>query len=168
MRCIQFGAIAFLAGACQQQTIEQNNAASSQDLNAPPARLAFFPSWSPDGSQIAFVSDRDENWEIYVMNADGSGPSRLTRNTVRDSNPHWSPDGSRLFFYSDLSDNREVYVMEIDGGAPENLTNHPTRDGVLAVSPNGSKVAWYTERDGNGEIYIMLADGSDPVNVTNH
>ena len=54
------------------------------------------PTWSPDGSRIAFHSNRDGNYELYVMNADGSNQSRLTTNTVRDRFPAWSPDGARI------------------------------------------------------------------------
>lgn len=51
------------------------------------------PSWSPDGSKIVFMSDRDGNHEIYSMNADGSGQTRLTNSPGRDEFPAWSPDG---------------------------------------------------------------------------
>ena len=50
------------------------------------------PIWSPDGSRIAFASDRDGNWEIYVMNADGSGQTRLTDNPAWDFSPSWSTE----------------------------------------------------------------------------
>jgi Tol biopolymer transport system component len=49
------------------------------------------PAWSPDGSRIAFESYRDGNFEIYVMNADGSGQTRITNNTANDESPDWSP-----------------------------------------------------------------------------
>jgi Tol biopolymer transport system component len=50
-----------------------------------------WPTWSPDGTRIAFQSDRDGNWEIYLMNADGSGLFRLTENDKKDTEPAWRP-----------------------------------------------------------------------------
>ena len=58
------------------------------------------PVWSPDGRQIAFVSQRDGNYEIYVMNADGSNQTSLTQNPVSDEQPVWSPDGRQIAFVS--------------------------------------------------------------------
>jgi len=59
-----------------------------------------WPSWSPDGTQIAFSTTRDGNSEIYVMNADGTDPQRLTSNTAPDWDPAWSPDGTQIAFTS--------------------------------------------------------------------
>ena len=71
------------------------------------------PSWSSDGGRIAFDSLRDGNGEIYVMNADGSGQTRLTDDPGFDGSPSWSPDGSRIAFQSfrDGDANPEIYVM---------------------------------------------------------
>ena len=59
-----------------------------------------YSAWSPDGTEIAFRSDRDGNREIYVMNSDGSNVRRLTNNAARDQDPSWSPDGLRIAFAS--------------------------------------------------------------------
>jgi Tol biopolymer transport system component len=85
------------------------------------------PAWSPDGTKIAFVSDRDGgNFEIYVMNADGSGQTRLTDDPAQDFDPTWSPDGSRIAFVSDRDDGFfDIFVMNADGSGPTNLTNVP-------------------------------------------
>ena len=87
--------------------------------------IDFSPSWSPDGTKIAFDTTRHGHPEIYVMNAaDGSNPTRLTNNTrASDSNPSWSPDGTKIAFNSDRDGNSEIYVMNAaDGSNPTRLT----------------------------------------------
>jgi len=59
-----------------------------------------FPAWSPDGTEISFDSDRDGNWEIYVMASDGSDLRRLTNDPADDWITSWSPDGSQIVFES--------------------------------------------------------------------
>ena len=71
------------------------------------------PSWSPDGTKIAFSSERDGNHEIYVMNTNGSNPTNLTNNAAVDQMPSWSPDGTKIVFTSDRDGNYEIYVMII-------------------------------------------------------
>jgi Tol biopolymer transport system component len=91
----------------------------------------FDPTWSPDGTKIAFASERDGSWpgdnsEIYVMNADGSGLTRLTNNDGFDASPSWSPDGKKIAFVSDRAfqdspqddRNYEIYVMNVGDGTP--------------------------------------------------
>ncbi len=72
------------------------------------------PSWSPDGKQIAFSSNRDGDSEIFVMNADGTEVRQLTNNDDRDVHPAWSPDGKHIAFVSDRDDS-EIFVMNADG-----------------------------------------------------
>ncbi|MBI5669851.1 MAG: PKD domain-containing protein [Chloroflexi bacterium] len=88
----------------------------------------FAPTWSPDGNQIAFTTDRDGNLEVYVMNADGSNPTNLTQNNADDANEDWSPDGSQIVFTTNRDGNDEIYVMNADGSNPVNLTNNPAHD----------------------------------------
>lgn len=114
-----------------------------------------------DSPQIAFTSDRDGNWEVYVMTADGSAQTRLTNNVISDYAPvTWSPDGSRIA----VSDGG-VYVMNADGSAPTRLADQAVSP---AWSPDGQKIAFASGRDGNIEIYVMNADGSTPTRLTNN
>ena len=72
------------------------------------------PYWSSDGTRIAFISNRDGNNEIYVMDADGSNQTNLTNNDVYDDFPNWSPDGTKIAFASARDGNVEIYVMDIE------------------------------------------------------
>jgi Tol biopolymer transport system component len=80
-------------------------------------------------------SERDGNKEIYVMNADGSGETRITDNQADDTDPTWYPDGLRIAFVSDRDGNREIYVMNADGGDQTRLTNNTDSDSTPAWSP---------------------------------
>ncbi len=81
------------------------------------------PSWSPDGRQIAFTSHRDGNWEIYVMDGDGSNQRRLTNNPTTDALPLWLPDGEHIAFRSDRGGVWSIYVMRKDGTALRKITD---------------------------------------------
>ena len=130
------------------------------------------PAWSPDGTKIAFVSNRDGNSEIYVMNADGTNPVQLTRNGGHVQNPAWSPDGTKIAFESlnrfpGIPDSRGLYVMNADGtglvGIPGQAGDF---GGGLAWSPDGIKIAFAFFDDGDYEIYVMNADGTNRVRLT--
>ena len=125
------------------------------------------PAWSPDGRRIAFNSNRDGNWEVYVMNADGSGVTRLTDNDAVDGSPTWSPDGTRIAFDSTRDGDWDVYVMNADGSGVTRLTDNDAWDWSPAWSPNGRHIAFHSNRDdGNWEIYVMNADGSGVTRLT--
>src|SRR5919109_5684276 len=101
----------------------------------------FDPTWSPDGTKIAFSSNRDGNLEIYVMNADdGSEQTRLTDNSADDRNANWSPDGTKIAFER----GGEIYVMNADDGSEQTrLTDNPDADDEVPdwgtnTSPPGS------------------------------
>ena len=115
---------------------------------------------TPDG-RIAFASDRDGNWDIYVMNADGSGVTQLTHNSANEASPAWSPDGSRIAFHSDQGGNGDIYVMNADGSGVTRLTDHPAQDWVPAWSPDGRHIAFISWGDRDPGIYVMDADGSN-------
>ena len=104
-------------------------------------------------SQIAFVSERDGNSEIYVINSDGSGLANLTNNPARDHAPAWSPDGSRIAFRSRRGEGSyNLYVMGADGSNPIRLVTNASDDGsgdyTPHWSPDGSKILFNANREG--------------------
>jgi Tol biopolymer transport system component len=139
-------------------------------LGRGPAESAFPGA----NGKIAFTSLRDGNAEIYVMNADGSDQTNLTKNPAADEYvPAWSPDGSKIAFSSNRDGDYEIYVMNADDGSGQtNLTNYPAVfDGYPAWSPDGSKIAFASDRDGDGDIYVVNVDANGvpigaPTNLT--
>lgn len=125
-------------------------------------------SHTPEPSgKIAFASDLDGDYEIYVMNPDGGGQTRLTDNSGEDIDPSWSPDGTRLAFVSARDGNTEIYVMNADGSNQTRLTTDPADDLAPVWSPDGVRIAFASGRNGNDEIYVMNADGSGQTNLSN-
>jgi len=146
------------------------------------------PTWSPDGTRLAFVSLRHRALDgggapnIYMMNADGSGVSRLTADWLGDDrSPAWSPDGGRIAFSrSECLDfglsrperqclsgpgnaGAAIYVMNADGSGAMRLA-----EGMdPAWSPDGSKIVFARVGDGASDIYVMNDDGSGVTKLTN-
>jgi TolB protein len=135
------------------------------------------PAWSPDGTQVAYVAGRDNNWDIWIAPSLGTAgmnrqfARRLTDDPADDYAPSWSPDGSRLAFVSNRGGSHQVYVVQADGTGVAALTSLPMGAEAPAWSPDGFWLAFvaYTG-DGKGvnarEIYIMRADGRHPVRLT--
>ncbi|CAN5722424.1 hypothetical protein BH18ACI4_BH18ACI4_12520 [soil metagenome] len=116
--------------------------------------------------KIAFASDREGNYEIYVVASDGSNPVRLTSNVAEDFDPAWSPDGTKVAFVSGRDGDYEIYVMSADGGGQTRLTNNPADEFDPAWSPDGKKIAFPSSRDGNAEVYVLNSDGSGQTSVS--
>jgi TolB protein len=127
------------------------------------------PTWSPDGTKIAFTSDRDGNLEIYTMNPDGTGVVRLTSNAAEDEGPSWSPDGTKIAFASSRDGNFEIYTMNADGTGVLRLTSNAAEDVESAWSPDGTKIAFASSREelpsGNFQVYTMNTDGTGVVRL---
>lgn len=121
--------------------------------------------------RMAFASERDGDGEIYLMNADGSQPIRLTSVPGPDLDPVFSPDGTRIAFCSGRDgNNREIYIMQADGTDQTNVTNHPNAyDCGSTWSPHGTQLAFASNRDSSftgSNIYVMQADGSEVIRLT--
>jgi Tol biopolymer transport system component len=121
-------------------------------------------------SRIAFARSTGQGSDIYIMNADGTGQTRITSGT----SPAWSPDGKRIAFTSTSEGNAEIYVMKADGTEVSRLTNHPFYDLSPTWSPDGTRIAFrridllpdddeFVDFD---EIMVMEADGSGVLQVT--
>ncbi len=110
---------------------------------------------------IAFTSDRDGNPDIYTVDANGDGLTRLTNNEASDWGPAWSPDGKRLLFTSDRQGNQEVFVIDADGTDAINLSRDPGEDTDPAWSPDGETIAFTSERSGGPGVFLMHSSGLD-------
>jgi hypothetical protein len=128
------------------------------------------PAWSPDGSQIAFISERSGYADVWVMDSGGGNAMNLTNDEAKDHSPAWSPDGEWIAFAS-LRDSLywELYVMGADGTGVQRLTWwEDASDLSPSWSPDGTRLAFASKRDGNWEIYTMDRDGSNLVRLTEH
>jgi dipeptidyl aminopeptidase/acylaminoacyl peptidase len=129
------------------------------------------PMASPDGSRIVYCSQRDTIYsQIYVMNADGSAPKRLTDAKSGDAcGPAWSRDGKKIAYYAfaqtQPSRDPEIWVMDSDGSNPKKLTDHGMDP---SWSPDGKQIAFASHRDGIFQIYAMNSDGSNLRRLTKH
>ncbi len=110
--------------------------------------------------RIAFTSDRDGDYDIFTINADGTDRIKLTKNTVDDKDPAWSPDGKKIAFASDRDGDWEIFVMNADGSSPVKLTRNTKDDRYPAWSPDGKKIAFAGIEDPDWEIFVMNADGT--------
>lgn len=117
---------------------------------------------------IAFGSDRDAGFDLYVMKADGTNQVRLTDSPAAELRPTWSPDGSRIAFQSNLDGNDDIHMMDADGSNTRQLTFNSAFDGEPAWSRDGDKIMFTSNRGGDFEVYVMDADGSNPINLTNN
>ncbi len=119
-------------------------------------------------SKIVFQSYRDNNWEIYLANGDGSAQTRLTNTGRIDAGPRLNRGCTRVAFYSDRTPdhNYDIFAMNLDGSGVSQLTSNGADDYAPAWSPDGSKLAFSSYRDGQVEIYVMNADGSGQTRLT--
>ena len=119
-----------------------------------PSSYETNPAWSPEGTKLVYSGIRDGNLEVLVMNSDGSGETRLTRNPGADFNPVWSPDGSRIAFTGGSP--RRIHVMKADGSSQQAIG--PPSAGTPDWSPDGSLIAFASF--GTTGIAVMRPDGS--------
>jgi len=147
-------------GKFQLYAAERANLAQLAKITADTSN-ATDAAFSPDGSRIAYVSTSPGNAEIYVMNADGTGATRLTNEPTTDGRPVFTPDGQTIVFHSSrTAGKQQIWAVNVDGTGLTQLT----RDSINfapAVSPDGQTVAYVSIRDKNYDIWLMARDGSN-------
>lgn len=146
-----------------------------EDVFAAPAqgglvrRLTMFEAnavedvtWSPDGKEIAFASDADGDYDIYIVSIEGGAPRPLTRNTGEDRDPAWSPDGKYIAFASDRSGPGflEVWRIAPNGADLKQLTDNVNSSYAPAWSPDSAEIVFLSNRRVNTDLYIMDAEGN--------
>jgi Tol biopolymer transport system component len=137
------------------------------------------PAWSPDGTRIAFISDRDGDAEkpqshLFVMNADGSDVEQLTSSDRVDNAalPAWSPDGTRIaIVVSNYQDGSDIFSIDIESRALEDITENPGQhDTAPAWSPDGTRIAFQSDRSGDFDIFVKNLENfpDNPQQLTNN
>ena len=131
-----------------------------------------YPAYSPDGAKIAYMSNADGDFDIYVVLPDSGVRRKLTDAPGQDGQPAWSPDGARIAFRSMRDGNSQIYVMGADGSNPVNLSRNEFVDEHPVWTPDGERIVFASERppSGGGEpnydLFSMAADGSDVRRIT--
>jgi len=135
---------------------------------------AFTPTATPipplsgsGGGVLAVASKHDGDWEIYLINADGSELRQLTDNSAKDSWPSWSPDGKQIVFMSDRAGSWGIYVMNADGSGQHAVASG-TGEYEPSWSPKGDKIVYSSQRGGDSELVIMNSDGSEKQILTDN
>lgn len=168
-----------LSGAHDIFIMDSDGSAEGNLTNSPDEEEE--PDWSPDGNRIVFA--KHEGFPdgvpnviteemlakdgLYLINADGSGLTQLTRSdSCSDSEPSWSPDGRRIAFTGRCEGDSQIYVMNADGSQQTNLTNNEGYNYGPAWSADGAKISFVSKDDGNWWLYVMNADGSEQTKLT--
>ena len=124
---------------------------------------------APDGSRIAFVSNRTGSKEIWIANSDGSNQTQLTFfNGPSVGSPRWSPDGKRIAFDGYAGGSSDIYVIPVEGGKPARLTSDPANEIRPSWSHDGQWVYFGSDRGGRSEIWRIRQSGGEQVQVTHH
>jgi uncharacterized repeat protein (TIGR01451 family) len=124
------------------------------------------PTWSPDGTRLAWVHFYGGKGDILVASADGSNQTNVSSSSKEDRAPAWSPDGSKIAFASYRDNRWEIYTVSPDGSGLTRITYNSCQSHDPVWSPDSTKIAYVCGLDENEEVYIANPDGSNPVRLT--
>jgi Tol biopolymer transport system component len=122
---------------------------------------AWNPSLSADGARIVFESDREEGYNLYIMNADGTDIYQLTNDVLKDQRCSLSPDGRRVAFVRGVNEHAEIHAINADGTGHARLTRNETPDECPVWSPDGSRIAFLSVVNGTCTVCTMNPDGTN-------
>jgi len=122
-------------------------------------------SWTPEG-KIVYSTRTGENWDIWIMNADGSTNKQLTADAYIDQQPSGSPDGRYIVFRSNRAGNWNIWRMDLDGGNLRQLTEGSAADGLPVCSPDGRSVVFMSTRSGKFTVWKVPIEGGVPSQIT--
>jgi hypothetical protein len=129
-------------------------------------KLCFVVSDPSLPGRIVFQSNRTGKYQLYLMRADGTHPTRLTHDSANDVGAAWSPDGSRISFISDRSGSQQLYVMKANGTSVKQLTHVNAHWGQPTWSPDGSTLADESNQSGHFQIYTLPSTGGGLTRIT--
>jgi Tol biopolymer transport system component/predicted Ser/Thr protein kinase len=129
-------------------------------------RIDALPSYSPDGTKIAFSSYRTGSLEIWMADADGSSPVQLTSLEQYSVVPEWSPDGKRIVFQSSGKTGNHLYVVGAEGGGLRRLTEDADDALQPSWSPDGEWIYFMSDRSGAHQIWRVSPQGGQAAQVT--
>jgi hypothetical protein len=124
------------------------------------------PAVSPDRTRIAYSSNRGGSYDLYLMDADGSNPRRLSTDPGSEGDPVWTADARIVYTAAPKGGPPQIYALRPDGKPAQAITSEPGANHSPAVSPDGRMLAFVSTRDGNQEIYLMPIDGGAARRVT--
>ena len=126
------------------------------------------PAISPDGNWVAFASNRNGYWDLYLLKLVTGEVFPLTDTLEYDAAPSWSPDSRWLAYESYQGDNLSIMILPLDGSqAPILLTENPAADFSPAWSPKGRQIAYISNRSGENEVWIFdLDQPTENINVS--